>query len=53
MTQHFEELKFPKFKDALCQVWLKMAQRCLEEDDKVKSLRTVRQTDVQAIRKFA
>ena len=61
MALHLNKLESPSPKNALCQVWLKLASGSGEEDENVKSLqtdgrtdgRTDRQTDDgrQAIRK--
>ena len=42
---HLNNLECPLPKDALCQVWLKLAQWFLRRSRKVKSLQTDRQTD--------
>ena len=39
MALYLNKLEFPLPKDALCQVWLKLARGSGEEDENVKSLR--------------
>ena len=50
---HLNNLESPSPKNALCQVWLKLASGSGEEDENVKSLQTDGRTDDghQAIRK--
>ena len=53
MALHLNKIESPSPKDALCQVWLKLASGFEEKDENVKSLQTDRQRDDgrQAIRK--